>query len=82
MVLGDDEASRAKAAEAVRGQIAFYGSTPAYRRCWTCTGGASCTTKLNALSRRQAWAEMGEAIADDVLDAFAVSGDAAEVAAG
>jgi alkanesulfonate monooxygenase SsuD/methylene tetrahydromethanopterin reductase-like flavin-dependent oxidoreductase (luciferase family) len=37
--------------------------------------------QLNQLSRRQEWAEMGKLITDDVLDAFAVSGSPAEVAA-
>jgi probable F420-dependent oxidoreductase len=81
VVLGDDEASRAKAAEAIRGQIAFYGSTPSYLPVLELHGWGELHTKLNALARQQAWTEMGGLITDDVLDAFAVSGSAAEVAA-
>jgi probable F420-dependent oxidoreductase len=82
VVLGADEADRARAEKAVRGQIAFYGSTPAYRAVLDRHGWGDLHERLNAMSRRQAWAEMGDAIGDDVLDAFAVSGDAAAVAAG
>jgi len=82
VVLGADEAARARAEKAVRGQIAFYGSTPAYRGVLDQHGWGDLYERLNAMSRRQAWAEMGDAIGDEVLDAFAVSGDAAAVAAG
>ncbi len=34
------------------------------------------------MSRRQAWAEMGDVIDDEVLESLAVSGDAPAVAAG
>jgi probable F420-dependent oxidoreductase len=82
VVLGADEKTRSKAEHAVRAQIAFYGSTPAYRAVLDAHGWGELHEKLNGLSRQQAWTEMGEAIGDDVLEAFAVSGDAAEVAAG
>jgi probable F420-dependent oxidoreductase len=82
VVLGADEAARATAEKAVRRQIAFYGSTPSYRGVLDQHGWGDLYERLHAMSRRQAWAEMGDAIDDDVLDAFAVSGDAAAVAAG
>jgi len=76
-VLGADEKARAEAERAVRGQIAFYGSTPAYRAVLDLHGWGELADQLNALSRRQAWAEMAALITDDVLDTFAVSGDVA-----
>ena len=82
VVLGADEAERARAEQAIRGQIAFYGSTPAYRGVLDRHGWGDLHERLNAMSRGQAWAEMADAIGDDVLDTFAVSGDAAAVAAG
>jgi probable F420-dependent oxidoreductase len=82
VVLGADEAERSRAEQAVRRQIAFYASTPAYRAVLDLHGWGELADRLNALSRRQAWDEMAAAITDDVLDAFAVSGDAAAVAAG
>jgi probable F420-dependent oxidoreductase len=81
VVLGSDEAERAVADKAIRGQIAFYGSTPAYRGVLDMHGWGDLADRLNAMSRRQAWAEMADTIDDDVLGAFAVSGNAAEVAA-
>jgi probable F420-dependent oxidoreductase len=81
VVLGADAASRSVAEQAVRGQIAFYASTPAYRAVLDMHGWGELADKLNVMSRRQAWAEMAAEIPDDVLAAFAVSGDAAEVAA-
>ncbi|HEU0242204.1 MAG TPA: TIGR03617 family F420-dependent LLM class oxidoreductase [Micromonosporaceae bacterium] len=81
VVLGADEAERARAEEAVRLQIAFYGSTPSYRPVLDAHGWGALATRLNELSRRAEWAEMGRLIDDDVLSAFAVSGDATTVAA-
>lgn len=81
-VLGSDPQERAAAEAGVRRQIAFYGSTPAYRPVLELHGWADLGQQLNLLSRRQEWAQMGELINDDVLDAFAVSGNPVEVAAG
>jgi probable F420-dependent oxidoreductase len=81
VVLGDDPAKRSAAEVGVRAQIAFYGSTPAYKPVLELHGWGGLADELNALSRRQAWAEMGTLIGDDVLDAFAVAGSPAEVAA-
>jgi probable F420-dependent oxidoreductase len=77
VVLGADEAARSRAEQAVRGQIAFYASTPAYRPVFDLHGWGELADRLNALSRRRAWAEMTALIDDDVLDTFAVSGDVA-----
>ncbi|XVV17269.1 TIGR03617 family F420-dependent LLM class oxidoreductase [Actinoplanes sp. CA-131856] len=75
VVLGADEAARSRAEQAVKGQIAFYASTPAYRPVLELHGWGELADKLNGLSRRQAWAEMTALITDDVLDTFAVGGD-------
>jgi probable F420-dependent oxidoreductase len=82
VVLGESAPERAVAEQAIRGQIAFYASTPAYRAVLDMHGWGDLADRLNLMSRRQAWAEMAAEIPDDVLDAFAVSGDAAAVAAG
>jgi probable F420-dependent oxidoreductase len=81
VVLGTDEKARAQAAAGVRAQIAFYGSTPAYRQVLELHGWGGLADQLNALSRQHAWAEMATLIGDDVLDAFAVAGTAPQVAA-
>ena len=82
VVLGADEQARRVAEQAIRGQIAFYASTPAYRAVLDLHGWGGLGERLTAMSRRRAWAEMAAEIGDDVLDAFAVAGDAAAVAAG
>ena len=58
--------------KAVRQQIAFYGSTPAYRPVLELHGWGDLQTELNTLSKRGEWVKMGELIDDEVLDAFAV----------
>jgi len=75
VVAGADEKARSVAEQAVKGQIAFYASTPSYRPVLELHGWGELADQLNALSRRQAWAEMTALISDDVLDAFAVGGD-------
>jgi probable F420-dependent oxidoreductase len=80
-VLGTDARARATAEEGVRRQIAFYGSTPAYRPVLDLHGWGDLGQQLNTMSRRQEWAQMGDLITDDVLAAFAVSGTPAETAA-
>jgi probable F420-dependent oxidoreductase len=80
-VLGDSPSARAAAEAGVRRQIAFYASTPAYRPVLDLHGRGELADRLNRLSRQQAWAEMADAVDDDLLDLFAVAGDPASVAA-
>ncbi len=79
--IGSDPDALAAAETAVRAQIAFYGSTPAYRAVLDHHGWGELHEQLNLLSRRQGvGSEMGTLITDDVLAAFAVSGSPARVA--
>lgn len=66
----------------VRGQIGFYGSTPAYRGVLELHGWGELQTQLNELSRTGEWSKMPEVINDEVLHAFSVVGPVNEVAAG
>ena len=79
IVTGDTEDELAKAATAVRQQIAFYGSTPAYRQVLELHGWGDLQEDLNRLSKQGEWAKMGELIDDDILDTFAVIGAPEEV---
>ena len=79
MVLGDDDASLEAASAGTRQQIAFYGSTPAYRPVLEAHGWGNMQDELNAMSKRGEWVEMGKLITDDVLSAFAVVGKAEDV---
>jgi probable F420-dependent oxidoreductase len=72
VVTGATDADVAAASAAVRQQIAFYGSTPAYRPVLELHGWGDLHPELNTLSKRGEWVKMGELIDDEVLDAFAV----------
>jgi probable F420-dependent oxidoreductase len=74
VVTGDTEEQIAAADAGTRKQIAFYGSTPAYRPVLELHGWGDLQTELNALSKQGEWDEMGRRITDDILDAFAVKG--------
>ncbi len=72
VVTGATEVDVATAASAVKNQIAFYGSTPAYRPVLELHGWGDVQTELNTLSKRGEWAKMGELIDDDILNEFAI----------
>ncbi|HEX3793487.1 MAG TPA: LLM class F420-dependent oxidoreductase [Acidimicrobiales bacterium] len=80
VVTGANDADIAAADAAVRQQIAFYGSTPAYRPVLELHGWGDLHPELNTLSKRGEWVKMGELISDEVLDAFAVVCPIGEVA--
>ena len=72
VVTGLDEQAMDAARHAVKQQIAFYGSTPAYRSVLEYHGWGDAQDELNALSKRGRWTEMAAVITDEILDAFAV----------
>ena len=75
----DDETQAGRRAEA-RKQIAFYGSTPAYRGVLEVHGWGALHEDLHKMSKAGRWDEMGDLIDDDVLAAFAVQGTPREAA--
>jgi probable F420-dependent oxidoreductase len=71
------------AKDAIRGQLAFYGSTPAYRPVLELHGWGDVADELHALSRRNephAWQQMSELVTDEILDTFAIVAEPAAVA--
>ncbi|MGW5050576.1 TIGR03617 family F420-dependent LLM class oxidoreductase [Actinokineospora sp. NPDC004072] len=78
---GSTEAELAAAVAEVKTQIAFYGSTPAYRPVLDLHGWGELQDDLNALAKRGRWEQMPDLITDEVLHAFAVVGDPAAAAA-
>lgn len=72
VVTGRTEEERAGVLAMVKGQIGFYGSTPAYRPVLEHHGWGDLQTELNTMSKQGKWAEMGEIIPDEVVDAFAL----------
>jgi probable F420-dependent oxidoreductase len=81
VVTGSDESGFEKATKAVKTQLAFYGSTPAYRPVLELHGWGDLQTDLNTLSKRGAWDEMANLIDDEMLRTFAVVGELDDIAA-
>jgi probable F420-dependent oxidoreductase len=75
VVTGADAAQMAAAADGTRQQIAFYGSTPAYKAVLELHGWDGLHDDLNKLSKQGAWAEMGTLIDDEILNTLAVVGE-------
>ncbi|MDA4110331.1 LLM class F420-dependent oxidoreductase [Mycolicibacterium holsaticum] len=80
VVTGQDEAEVAANAVGTCKQIAFYGSTPAYRKVLELHGWGDLHTELHRLSLQGQWDAMGTLIDDEVLDTFAVVAPIGEVA--
>lgn len=68
------------AVETVRGQLAFYGSTPAYAPVLDLLGHGDLHARLNALSKEGRWDDMAALVPDDVVEAVAVVGQRDEIA--
>ncbi|MHB1088272.1 MAG: LLM class F420-dependent oxidoreductase [Acidimicrobiales bacterium] len=77
---GADDAQLDSAKDRVRGQIAFYGSTPAYKGVLELHGWGQLQGELNTLARTGEWENMGKLVSDEVLDAFSVVGRVEEIA--
>jgi probable F420-dependent oxidoreductase len=75
---GEQEFERVKLA--ARKQLAFYGSTPAYRPTLDCHGWGELHLELNRLSKQGRWDDMTSLIDDEVLEAIAVVGPRNEIA--
>jgi probable F420-dependent oxidoreductase len=80
VVTGSTEEELAAAAAGTRQQIAFYGSTPAYRPVLELHGWGGLQDELNALSKQGKWVEMGDLIDDEILNTFAVVGEPEQIA--
>jgi len=72
VVTGSSDEETAASAAAAKAQLAFYGSTPAYRPVLELHGWGELQSELHARSKRGEWAEMGALIDDEVLETFAV----------
>ena len=72
VVTGESEEELIAGAVGTRKQIAFYGSTPAYRKVLELHGWGDLHTELHRLSLQGEWDQMGSLIDDEILEAFAV----------
>lgn len=82
VVTGTNDEEWAASERGVREQIAFYGSTPAYRPVLELHGWGDLQPELNRLSKEGKWKEMGTLIDDEILRTFAVVAEPAQLAAG
>lgn len=80
VVSGRNDEEVENAEKIVRQQIAFYGSTPAYRVTLEAHGWGDLQPELNLLSKRGDWVEMGKLVTDEVMQAIAVVGSMNEIA--
>ena len=72
VVTGRDEKELEAAKVATKQQLAFYGSTPAYKVVLDSVGAGELQPELNKMSKQGRWAEMGTLFDDELLAAFAV----------
>lgn len=79
VVTGNNENEMATAAAGIKQQIGFYGSTPAYKDVLDFHGWGEAHTELNALTKSNRWAELGDVIDDEMLATFAVVAEPADV---
>jgi len=81
VVTADTKEALARSKAAARKQLAFYGSTPAYRATLACHGRGALHAELNALSKQGRWDDMAGLIDDDLLASIAVVGRRDRIAA-
>jgi probable F420-dependent oxidoreductase len=77
---GDSGAELDEAIATVRGQLAFYGSTPAYARILECNGWEGLHPRLNALSKEGRWDDMADLVPDEMVESIAIVGRRHEIA--
>jgi probable F420-dependent oxidoreductase len=80
VVTGRTEEELTRSREAVREQLAFYGSTPAYLPVFELHGYGGLHPELKALARQDRWQDMAALIDDALIDTIAVVGEPHEVA--
>ena len=79
IVTGRTEEELTRSREAVREQLAFYGTTPAYLPVFELHGYGDLHPELQSLARQDRWKEMSTLIDDDLLETIAVVGEPSEI---
>lgn len=80
VVTGRDEQELSQAKAATKQQLAFYGSTPAYKPVLDSIGAGELQPELNAMSKQGRWGEMGTLFSDEVMEAFAIVAEPQDIA--
>jgi probable F420-dependent oxidoreductase len=81
VVAADTEEELAAGIATIKQQIAFYGSTPAYRPVLDLHGWGDLQEELRAMTKRGEWDRMSELIDDELVQTFAVVGTPEEAIA-
>jgi probable F420-dependent oxidoreductase len=82
VVTGTDQDQFDRAKQSTKQQIAFYGSTPAYRPVLDLHGWGDLQDELNRLSKQGEWVKMADAVDDEILATFAVVAEPEDVPRG
>lgn len=80
VVTGRDDIEFERSREAVRQQLAFYATTPAYRRVFDLHGYGDLHPELKRLAGEGRWDEMTPLIDDQLIETIAVVGEIHEIA--
>lgn len=80
VVTGRDEDEMHRSREAVRNQLAFYATTPAYQSVFRLHGYDGLHDEATQLSREGRWTDMGSLVDDTLIDTVAVVGEPDEIA--
>jgi probable F420-dependent oxidoreductase len=76
---GTTDEEIAKARDACKAQIGFYGSTPAYKVVLEQHGWESIQPELNMLTKKGLWQDIPSLVSDEILENIAVTGTPSEV---
>ena len=76
-----DAATLEKVVRTVRARVAFYLSTPSYRRAFAVHGWEHIAEQASVLSRAQRWEELPGLVDDELLHTIATVGTYDEIAA-
>ncbi|HEX5096413.1 MAG TPA: TIGR03617 family F420-dependent LLM class oxidoreductase, partial [Acidimicrobiia bacterium] len=79
VVAADTDDELARGVNGMRARLAFYGSTPAYKRVLDTHGWGDLQPELNTLSKRGGWPEMSALITDEMVDELCIVGKPAEI---
>ncbi len=77
---GENDEEIDKVRQQTKTQIAFYGSTPAYKPVLDVHGWGDLQPALNAMTKQGKWGEMNSLITDEIVDAIAVCAPIGQVA--
>jgi probable F420-dependent oxidoreductase len=81
VVARDSEEEIAEGVQFIKQQIAFYGSTPAYRPVLEIHGWGELQEELTAMTKRGEWDRLSELVDDEMVRTFAVVGTPEEAVA-